>query len=189
MRKATVQLAAISAAAVLAGCGTSSRSPATGGPPTTGGALTSGTPVANGASTAALILATSHYGKVLFDSKHRAVYLFAADNGSTSTCYGACAKVWPPLLTRGTPSAGPGLTASLLGVTNRTDGSLQVTYAGHPLYYFSGDHGSGIACQGANAQGGFWYVVDANGNANTAHGEMMMHHTMHHSQATGSMGA
>jgi predicted lipoprotein with Yx(FWY)xxD motif len=177
---------AVSVAALLAGCGSSAK-PQTGSPPATAAAATSGTSVANTASAAGVTLAASHYGKVLFDSGHRALYLFAADTGSTSTCYGACAKVWPPLLTHGTPTAGPGLTASLLGVTRRSDGSMQVTYAGHPLYYFSGDHGSGIACQDANSQGGFWYVVNPDGSANKAHGEMMMHHTTHHAMHHPSM--
>jgi predicted lipoprotein with Yx(FWY)xxD motif len=169
----------MTAAALLAGCGSSSKSP-TPGPPATTAAAASGTSVANTTSAAGLILAASHYGNVLFDSNHRALYLFAADAGPSSTCYGACAKAWPPLLTQGTPTAGSGLSASLLGVTRRSDGSMQVTYAGHPLYYFSGDHGSGIACQDANSQGGFWYVVNANGSANKAHGEMMHHNSMHH---------
>jgi predicted lipoprotein with Yx(FWY)xxD motif len=128
---------------------------------------------------AELTLGASHYGKVIFDSRHRALYLFAADQGATSSCYGNCAKAWPPLLTRGAPTAGPGLTPGLLGATRRNDGAMQVTYAGHPLYYFAGDHGSVIECQGANSNGGFWYVVNADGSANKAHGEMM-HHTMHH---------
>jgi predicted lipoprotein with Yx(FWY)xxD motif len=180
MRKATITLAAIGgAAALFSGCGSSSKSPTTSNPSVRPAAATSGTSLTNTAS-AGLILAASHYGNVLFDSNRRALYLFAADSGPTSTCYGACAKAWPPLLTQGTPTAGAGLTPSLLGVTRRTDGSTQVTYAGHPLYYFSGDHGSGIACQGADSQGGFWYVVNADGSANKAHGEMMMHHTMHH---------
>jgi predicted lipoprotein with Yx(FWY)xxD motif len=189
MRKAAIPIAAISVAALLAGCGSSSNSQTTGSPSATAAAATSGTSVANTAGAVGLTLAGSHYGKVLFDANHRALYLFAADTGPSSTCYGACAKAWPPLLTQGTPTAGAGLTTSLLGTTRRTDGSTQVTYAGHPLYYFSGDHGSGIACQDANSNGGFWYVVNAEGSANKAHGEMMMHHTMHHEPTgTGTTG-
>ena len=69
----------------------------------------------------------------------RDLYLFDADKGKSSTCYGGCAKAWPPFLTKGKPSAGPGVNARLLGTTKRRDGSLQVTYAGHPLYYYEGD--------------------------------------------------
>jgi predicted lipoprotein with Yx(FWY)xxD motif len=107
------------------------------------------------------------------------LYLFGADHGRTSTCYGVCASAWPPLLSEGTtPSVGGGLNARLLGTTRRTNGSLQVTYAGHPLYYYSGDVPGKIMCQAANMHGGFWYVVNANGSANKAkgHGMMMMGH-------------
>jgi predicted lipoprotein with Yx(FWY)xxD motif len=178
MRRGTTPLAALSVAALLAGCGSSSKSTATVGSAARA-AATSPTPVANTSSGTGLILAASHYGKVIFDSNHRALYLFDADHSSTSTCYAACAKAWPPLLSTGAPTAGAGLTASLLGTTRRRDRSTQVTYAGHPLYYFAGDHGSGIACQDANSNGGFWYVVNADGSANKSHGTMMMHHAQH----------
>jgi predicted lipoprotein with Yx(FWY)xxD motif len=179
MRTHTIPIAALGAAALLSGCGSSSKSTATIAPAASG-ASANATAVANTSSGPGLILAASHYGKVIFDSHHRALYLFAADHGSTSTCYGTCAKVWPPLLSAGAATAGPGLASSLLGVTRRSDGSTQVTYAGHPLYYFAEDRGAGIACQDANSQGGYWYVVNADGSANKAHGEMMMHHAMRH---------
>ena len=84
----------------------------------------------------------------------------------------------PPVLTGTTPIAGSGLMGTLLGTTRRTDGTLQVTYGGHPLYYYSGDPPGKIMCQAANMHGGFWYVVNANGSANKAkgHGMMMMGH-------------
>jgi predicted lipoprotein with Yx(FWY)xxD motif len=195
MRTTTIPLAAISLAVVLAGCGSSSKSATTNASTPTSAVSNSSLAANTSAAGAGLTLASSRYGKVIFDSHHRALYLFAADRGSTSTCYGECARVWPPLLAHGAPAAGSGLTSSLLGVTKRTDGTMQVTYAGHPLYYFNEDHGSGIACQGANSQGGFWYVVNADGSANKSHGEMMMHHSthdhsMHHtSTASSSPGA
>lgn len=132
--------------------------------------------IAAGAGTAAsvvpahakLTLRSSPYGKVLFDANRRVLYLFAADRGPRSTCYGICAKAWPPLLTRGKPVAGTGLKASLLGTTRRKNGSLQVTYNGHPLYYFEEDKAGQIMCQHADMHGGFWYVVNANGTPNRA---------------------
>jgi predicted lipoprotein with Yx(FWY)xxD motif len=119
---------------------------------------------------AALTLGLSpHYGKVLYDSHHLALYVFSADRGTTSTCYGACQTAWPPMLTKGAPRVS-GLNASLVGTTKRKNGSLQVTYAGHPLYYWSGDTSHTIMCQHVKLHGGYWYVVDPNGTANMAKG-------------------
>jgi Secreted repeat of unknown function len=100
----------------------------------------------------------------------------SADHGSTSSCYGACSSAhggWPPLLTRGAPRVAE-RNASLLGTTKRKDGSLQVTYAGHPLYYWSGDTAHSILCQHVQLHGGCWYVVDPSGVPNTAKGVGMM---------------
>jgi predicted lipoprotein with Yx(FWY)xxD motif len=106
----------------------------------------------------------SRYGKILFDGRGRALYLFGRDHTSRSTCSGACATAWPPFLTNGAPKAGPGIRASLLATTRRANGSLQVTYAGHPLYYYQGDSKPGqVKCQGANNFGGLWLVVNPTG--------------------------
>ena len=78
-------------------------------------------------------------GTFLVDAKGRALYLWDADHGAKSICSGACAQAWPPLTTTGTPKASGAAKASLLGTTTRADGSREVTYAGHPLYYFEGD--------------------------------------------------
>ena len=113
-----------------------------------------------------------HYGNVLYDKDHFVLYFFSADHGSTSTCYGACSSAhggWPPLLTKGAPRVA-GLNASLLGTTKRRDGSLQVTYGGHPLYYWGGDTSKTIECQHVKLHGGIWYVVNPNGTPNKAKG-------------------
>jgi predicted lipoprotein with Yx(FWY)xxD motif len=117
---------------------------------------------------ARLTLRSSEYGKAIFDSSARVLYVFSADRASTSNCYGVCAKAWPPMLTKGAPTAGPGVNASLLGTTKRKNGTLQVTYNRHPLYYYSADMRGKIMCQHANMHGGFWYVVKANGTPNLA---------------------
>ena len=112
----------------------------------------------------------SRYGQVLVDGQGRALYLFAADTISQSTCYDACAVAWPPMLAdKGTTvGAMHGATASLAGTTTRKDGMLQVTYNGHPLYYFSGDKNPGeITCQAVVNFGAAWYVVDPSGMAIT----------------------
>jgi predicted lipoprotein with Yx(FWY)xxD motif len=101
---------------------------------------------------------------ILTDAKGMTLYLFKKDVGTTSSCYGGCATLWPPLLLQsGSPlRAGPGLKTSLLGTTGRTDGAVQVTYAGHPLYYFAKDTKAGDT----NGQklGTVWFVVSATGD-------------------------
>jgi predicted lipoprotein with Yx(FWY)xxD motif len=108
-------------------------------------------------------------GMILVDSSGRTLYLFRKDKGSSSTCYGACAGAWPPLTTKGAPTAGPGVQASLLGRTMRSDGTTEVTYARHPLYYFAGDSAPGQTNgQGVDASGALWFVLSPSGAAITA---------------------
>ena len=118
----------------------------------------------------ALDVASSRFGEVLVDGQGRVLYLFAADTTSSSTCFDACATAWPPLITDkgATVDAMHMATAALTGTTPRKDGSVQVTYNGHPLYYFKGDTQPGqITCQAVVNFGAAWYVVDAHGNAIT----------------------
>jgi predicted lipoprotein with Yx(FWY)xxD motif len=105
----------------------------------------------------------SQYGRILRDGADRTIYLFTHDRGTPSTCYGACAATWPPVLTRGAPSAGTGLNALLLGTTRRRDGTLQATYAGHSLYYYASDPKGQILCQNVEEYGGTWLVVSPHG--------------------------
>jgi len=91
-----------------------------------------------------------------------------------SRCYGVCAKAWPPLLTTAAPLAGPGVEARLLGTTKRKNGTLQVTYNGHPLYYYEADKVGKIMCQHANMHGGLWLIIKPNGQPNRAKGKMHM---------------
>ena len=123
--------------------------------------------LAGGAQTAAgakVHLATSKFGRILVDSKGITLYDFVKDKGTASACYGACAALWPPLFTKGKPVAGPGVRASLLGTTKRKDGKLEVTYGGHPLYYFVTDRKPGQTTgQGVNQFGGPWWVLSPAG--------------------------
>ncbi len=80
----------------------------------------------------------SQYGKVLFSNSGRAIYYFDKEAGSDPKCFGACAHAWPPVLTRGKPRAGRGARSSLMGTTRRGD-RRQVTYDGHPLYFYVDD--------------------------------------------------
>jgi len=123
---------------------------------------------------ARLSVRSSEYGKALFGPSGKVVYVFGADRGSTSRCYGACAKAWPPLLTKAAPLAGPGVEAKLLGTTKRSDGTLQVTYNRHPLYYYAADKVGKIMCQHANMHGGLWLIIKPNGQPNVAKGKMHM---------------
>ena len=112
-------------------------------------------------------IAGSSLGRILVDSKGITLYDFVKDKGTTSVCYGACAALWPPLLTTGKPVAGPGVRASLLGTTRRKDGKLEVTYGGHPLYYFVTDRKPGQTTgQGVNQFGGPWWVLTSAGKEN-----------------------
>jgi len=108
---------------------------------------------------------STRLGRILVDGKGRTVYLFVADSGTKSTCNSsACVQYWPPVLTTGAPQAGTGLNASLLGTSKRQDGTTEVTYSGHPLYYFISDKKAGdVSGQGINGFGGPWYVVSPSG--------------------------
>jgi len=109
-------------------------------------------------------VAKSPFGRILVDSKGRTLYDFPPDMGGASTCYGACAALWPPLTTVGKPHAGKGVAASLLGTTKRKDGKLEVTYGGHPLYYYVADTKRGETTgQGLNQFGAPWWVVSPAG--------------------------
>jgi len=101
-------------------------------------------------------------GSFLVDGKGMTLYLFTKDTPNTTVCYDKCATAWPPLLTTGSPVAGEGVDASLLGTTTRTDGTVQVTYNGWPLYYYEKDKAAGDVV--GQDVGGVWYVVSAAGD-------------------------
>lgn len=137
---------------------------APGGATTTTGTTASTSALA--AAAGARITATrSQYGRVVADRRGEALYLFAKEKRAKSECYGDCAKVWPPVLTKGTPRAGKRIRAGLLGTTRRRGGKLQVTYRGHPLYYFVSDSPGQILCHDVEEFGGRWLVVRPSGRA------------------------
>ncbi len=141
-------------ALALASCGGSNDNSATaaGNPPKT----SSGKPATVGVENTSL-------GKILDDAQGRTLYLFQADTGTKSACFGPRATNWPPLRSAN-PTVGSGANASMLGTTKRSDGKPQVTYNGHPLYTFKGDSSQGdTSGQGINAFGGLWYVVSPTG--------------------------
>jgi len=117
-----------------------------------------------GAAMASTIMATSNgeYGDILTDDQGRSVYLFTKDTGDTSTCYDSCAEKWPPVLANGEAMAGDGVDQSMLGTTTRDDGATQVTYNGHPLYYYAQDQNPGDTT--GQEVGDVWYLVTVEGN-------------------------
>ncbi|HYQ78373.1 MAG TPA: hypothetical protein VEP91_04600 [Solirubrobacterales bacterium] len=103
-------------------------------------------------------------GTIIVDSEGLTLYDFHKDKGGVSSCYGACAGAWPPLLTEGEPQAEAGAMASQLGTTKRKDGTVQVTYNGWPLYTYVGDKGPGEANGNDFSQfGAQWYALHPNG--------------------------
>jgi predicted lipoprotein with Yx(FWY)xxD motif len=123
-----------------------------------------GTPAAPVPS-ATVDLRSTALGQILVDGSGRSLYLFEADKAGMSSCYGDCASVWPPLLTSGAPVAGSGLNQSLLGTTTRKDGSVEIAYNGHPLYYFVSDKQAGDTTgQAITSFGADWFVVSAAGS-------------------------
>ena len=147
------------AALVVAGCGGGSSSSST------QQSSTQSKAAAPSGAAATVSLRKLNVGNALVDSQGRTLYLFEADKGPTSTCNGACASLWPPDMTSGKPNAGPGVDAAKLGTTKRSDGTLEVTYNGHPLYRYAPDTKPGEDTgQGLNQFGAKWYVLAASGS-------------------------
>jgi predicted lipoprotein with Yx(FWY)xxD motif len=132
--------------------------------------VTGGLSGASAASNPAVTVTVSKskLGMILTNAKHRTLYLFKKDKNGKSSCSGACASLWPPLITKGKPKAAGGVKASHLGTTKRSDGKLQVTYFKNPLYFYAPDKNPGDTTgQGLNQFGGLWWVVAPSGKAIT----------------------
>jgi predicted lipoprotein with Yx(FWY)xxD motif len=173
-------LSAVAAAlaGLIAGCGSSSygasstttaTSASTASGPYGGGTTkyaASTAPTASTASTVVVTTKASKLGTILAAGpKRTTVYLFEADKGGKSHCSGACAKAWPPVVTSGHAQAAGHAVPSDLGTIKRSDGRTQVTYKGHPLYWFEGDTNSASTSgEGSKAFGAGWYVMRANGS-------------------------
>ncbi len=132
--------------------------------PATVPASEQGTPNSDASGVREVMLASnSKLGSILTDAHGRTLYLLTKDGTNTPTCYASCAQLWPPFITSARSIAGNGVDASKLGTTMRTDGSMQVTYNGHPLYYFSQDLKAGDT--NGQAYAGVWFVVSPSGEA------------------------
>lgn len=180
-RLVSILLAA--AALAVAGCGSDSGS----GSGDSGAAATEATP-ATGSSDAAddetqepdgaatsdgpadtrgtvIQVSGSQFGGILYNGDKQAIYLFDKEKTSRSECYDECAEEWPPVLTTGEPRAGSGADDELLGTTKRDDGKTQVTYNGHPLYYYAHEGSGEVKCHNVSGFGGLWLVLDPAGDA------------------------
>ena len=159
---------ATTVALAAAGCGSSSKTTTTkaaasGSSYTAPATATSTTAAATG------VTVVSKHGKpgviLAAGPKKLTVYLFEGDKASSSSCTGECASVWPPVTSAGAPVAGAGVVAADLGTITRSDGTKQVTYKGHPLYFYAKDGDSGDAYgQGIKGFGASWYVIAPSGN-------------------------
>jgi len=131
------------------------------------GFLAAGSVAHSASQTSATIsLRMTKLGRILVNSRGHTLYLFLKDRNGRSACSGTCARFWPPLLSRGRPTAGPGVKPSLLGTTSRSNGTLQVTYNGHPLYSYALDKRTGQTNgEGSSNFGAKWYAVSASGAA------------------------
>ena len=159
--RAGIRLAAVVAAPALlvAACGNSGTTNA--GSSSAGGSASS---AAGGSKSATVETHSGPLGTYLTDGSGRTVYLFAKDHGMQSSCSGPCASVWPPLVAKGTLTASGGAKTSMLATVTRSDGSKQVTYHGHPLYYFASDTSAGSTSgEGVNNYGAKWWVVSPAG--------------------------
>lgn len=153
--KAALLAAPICAAMLVAGCGGSSSSSTSVAP---AGAVTIKT-------------VTSRDGTYLTDRAGRALYMWLGDDAGKSNCSSGCAIAWPPVVTGGAPRASGGARAASLGTISRSDGPKQVTYKGHPLYYFEVDSGPGTTKgQGSTSFGNRWWLVAPSGAAITVNG-------------------
>ena len=149
-------------ALIAAGCGGS----ASGAPNSSGpyGSATTTNPPDASVGAAKVAVANSPLGRILVDAGGNTLYLFQQDTSTVSTCDGACAASWPPLTTTGDPEAADGVSAAELGTTKRTDGTTEVTYNGHPLYYYAGDAKPGDTTgQGLDFYGAEWNVLSPSG--------------------------
>src|SRR4051794_13494191 len=165
--KLFISLAATGFLAVACGSSSSGSTPAAAPPPAAGSAVAATAPASAAAAKAVTVTTkTGPLGTYLVDGSGRTVYLWMADTGSTSTCSGQCATYWPPLT--GAAKASGSVKQADLAASKRSDGSSQVTYSGHPLYYYAGDKSAGsTAGQGNSNFGAKWWVVGVNGKALT----------------------
>jgi predicted lipoprotein with Yx(FWY)xxD motif len=140
----------------LVGCSDADEKPSA----TTSRAASRAEPSATGTK---LVVRQSDFGRMLFNARKQAIYIFDNDTRGESHCYGECAAAWPPVFTKGQPVAGRRVREALLGTTRRKNGRRQVTYRGQPLYYYAHEDPGEVLCHDVFLNGGYWWVVGPNG--------------------------
>ena len=155
---------AFGVALLVAACSTGSSGTAAAGSSSPAGASSSSA-AAGGSGSTVITTVSSSAGTFLANGSGHAVYLWSKDGNGMSACTGACTGAWPPVTTTGQVTASGGAKSSDLGTITRSDGTKQVTYDGHPLYFFSGDSGPGMASgQGNDGFGAKWWLVSPSGS-------------------------
>jgi predicted lipoprotein with Yx(FWY)xxD motif len=157
MNKTWLAPAGLAAALMIAACGSSSSSSGS-------GSASAAAPASSAAASSGALKSTTIGGvAVLTNAKGFTLYSFVPDTSTKSNCNGSCATYWPPV--KGPATAGTGVTGKLATIT-RSDGSIQATYNGHPLYTYVGDKAPGQAKgNGLNLSGGVWHEVTVSGAA------------------------
>ncbi|GLX00374.1 hypothetical protein [Microtetraspora sp. NBRC 16547] len=171
--KKLLYVGALALGVLATGCGagtdadTSEASPVSAGEETSPGMMSPSemmTPMPIETGPAKLSVMPSGIGKIVVGTNQHTAYLFEKDKNGKSSCTGACAEAWPPVLSEGKPEAGEGVKANLLGTLKRADGKMQVTYNKHPLYYFAKDEKPGdTKGQKLKEFGAEWYAVNPDG--------------------------
>lgn len=155
-------------AVVLAGCGSEDASPEPAESPTTSESPTETptetTPTVTVKPGTTITTDVSAFGTMLFGADKQAIYIWEVEESSKAECYDDCAEAWPPVLTSGEPVAHGEVDQSLLGTTKRKDGKLQVTYNGHPLYYYAHEGPNEVKCHNVATHGGLWWVIQPDGD-------------------------
>jgi predicted lipoprotein with Yx(FWY)xxD motif len=166
--RAALTAGLLGVALVVAACGSSSSSSSAPASSASNAAASASSAPVSGIK---ISTAKGSGGVYLTGESGRALYLWVADTGGMSSCSGACAQVWPPLLAKATPTVAGGANASDIGTITRSNGTKQVTYKGHPLYYFEADRSAGSTSgQGSDSFGAKWWLVTPSGSAITRHG-------------------
>lgn len=154
----------------LAGCGSSPEAPSSSPPAASLSPSNSPSPTPTVEPTATAAPGTtiasgdSQFGSMLFDLNNQAIYIWELEPTGTPACYDDCALAWPPVLTNGAPVADGAVDQQLLGTVMRSDGSTQVTYNGHPLYYYAHEGPGEVLCHNVATHGGLWWVMQPNGD-------------------------
>ena len=144
----------------LVGCSDAEDDPGGSASATTASTTLRAEPSASGTK---LVVRQSDFGRMLFNARRQAIYIFDNDTKAKSNCYGECARAWPPVFAKGRPVAGKGVRGELLGTAKRRNGKKQVTYKGQPLYYYAHEGPNEVLCHDVFLNGGYWWVVGPNG--------------------------